>query len=159
MKYNFDKIANRRNTSSIKWDVKDNELPMWVADMDFLVMPEIQDAICEAAKTNGFGYTYPTKEYFEAYRYWWSSRHHVSINASSMIFVSGVVSALDSIIRKLTNEDELYVRSITSALGNLIYHKFNTSDTEKSFISFIESILDKFIDNGYTDRFIMDKIK
>ena len=56
------------------------------------------------------------------------------------------------------NEDELYVRSITSALGNLIYHKFNTSDTEKSFISFIESILDKFIDNGYTDRFIMDNI-
>ena len=42
MKYNFDKIANRLNTSSIKWDVKENELPMWVADMDFHVMPEIE---------------------------------------------------------------------------------------------------------------------
>ena len=125
MKYNFDKIANRRNTSSIKWDVKDNELPMWVADMDFLVMPEIQDAICEAAKTNGFGYTYPTKEYFEAYRFWWSSRHHVDIDPSSMIFVSGVVSALDSIIRKLTNEDDKIM--ILSPVYHAFYNVINNN--------------------------------
>ena len=118
MKYNFDKIASRRNTSSIKWDVKENELPMWVADMDFLVMPEIQEAISDAAKSNGFGYTYPTKEYFEAYRYWWSSRHHIDIDTSSMIFVSGVVSALDSIIRKLTNEDDKIM------ILSPVYHAF-----------------------------------
>ncbi|NLC67178.1 MAG: cystathionine beta-lyase, partial [Clostridium sp.] len=41
MKYNFDKIVNRKGTDSIKWNnLKDNYgsedlLPMWVADMDF----------------------------------------------------------------------------------------------------------------------------
>ena len=34
MKYNFDKIPNRRGTNSLKWDVDRKELPMWVADMD-----------------------------------------------------------------------------------------------------------------------------
>ena len=35
MKYNFDKIPNRRGTNSLKWDVDRKELPMWVADKTF----------------------------------------------------------------------------------------------------------------------------
>ena len=41
----FDKQINRRNTGSLKWDVADHELPMWVADMDFETAPEIMEAI------------------------------------------------------------------------------------------------------------------
>ena len=33
MQYNFSKLTNRFNTNSLKWDVNNNELPMWVADM------------------------------------------------------------------------------------------------------------------------------
>ena len=40
MKYNFDLPVNRRGTYSLKWDVPENELPMWVADMDFETAPE-----------------------------------------------------------------------------------------------------------------------
>ena len=106
MKYNFDETAKRINTSSIKWDVKENELPMWVADMDFLMMPEIQEAVVKASQDNCFGYTYPTKEFFQAYQSWWSTRHHIDIDTSWMIFSSGVVSALDSIVRALTKEGD-----------------------------------------------------
>ena len=35
MKYDFDTVVNRRNTDSLKWNVAENELPMWVAYMDF----------------------------------------------------------------------------------------------------------------------------
>ncbi len=35
MKFDFDKTIDRRNTNSLKWNVGDGELPMWVADMDF----------------------------------------------------------------------------------------------------------------------------
>ena len=45
MKYDFDTVINRRGTDSVKWDVGENELPMWVADMDFRVAPEIGEAI------------------------------------------------------------------------------------------------------------------
>ena len=44
-KYHFDKIVNRRKVNSYKWDVGEDELPMWVADMDFDTAPEIKCAI------------------------------------------------------------------------------------------------------------------
>lgn len=47
MKYDFDTIVNRRGTTSLKWDVAENELPMWVADMDFKTAPEILEALQE----------------------------------------------------------------------------------------------------------------
>lgn len=42
--YDFDTVVDRRNTGSLKWDVAENELPMWVADMDFKTAPQIIDA-------------------------------------------------------------------------------------------------------------------
>lgn len=106
MKYNFDKISQRRNTSSEKWNVKENELPMWVADMDFMVMPEMQDAIKKAATDMSYGYSYPTDEFFLAFQNWWKRRHHLFIDTKSMIYVTGVVAALDSLVRALTKENE-----------------------------------------------------
>ena len=44
----FDTAVDRRGTHSLKWDVKDNELPMWVADMDFKTAPAIIEAIKES---------------------------------------------------------------------------------------------------------------
>lgn len=45
--YNFDEIIDRTGTDCLKWD--DNGSPdihpMWVADMDFAVAPEIQAAM------------------------------------------------------------------------------------------------------------------
>lgn len=35
MQFDFDRITDRRNTGSLKWDAAEAELPMWVADMDF----------------------------------------------------------------------------------------------------------------------------
>ena len=128
MKYNFDKIANRINTPSIKWDVKDNELPMWVADMDFVAIPEIQEAIINATKDGAFGYTYPTEDFFKAYQYWWKKRHHIEIPTSWMIFASGVVSALDSIVRSLTKENDgiLLLTPVYHAFFNIINNNHRT---------------------------------
>ena len=106
MKYDFNKISERRNTHSDKWAVKENELPMWVADMDFVTMPEIQEAVINAAKDGSYGYSFCTDEFFKAYQYWWKSRHDIDIDYKNMVFVSGVVSALDSLVRTLTNEND-----------------------------------------------------
>ena len=106
MAYNFDLLSNRRNTNSLKWDVKENELPMWVADMDFLVFPEITKAIIEAANRGSYGYSYPTQSFFNAYHRWWLTRHDIDISTNDMVYVSGVVSSLDSLMRNLTNEKD-----------------------------------------------------
>ncbi len=52
----FQKLIDRRHTNSVKWDVKDNELPMWVADMDFRTLTAIVEAIQQKAQNGIFGY-------------------------------------------------------------------------------------------------------
>lgn len=100
--YNFDKCANRLNVSSLKWMYKD-VLPMWVADMDFDTLRDVKDAINRRVELGALGYTNTPKEYFIAFRDFWKRHHHVDINIDSMIFSTGVVPAISSIVRKLTN--------------------------------------------------------
>ncbi len=106
MKYNFDTPINRRNTNSLKWDIAENELPMWVADMDFQTAPEITEAITKRAAHGVFGYTIVPDEWYEAYIGWWKNRHEFQIEKEWMMFCTGVVPAISSIVRKMTTVGE-----------------------------------------------------
>ena len=57
MTYDFDTVISRKKTASLKWDVKDNELPMWVADMDFKTAPEIINDLEDRVSHGIFGYS------------------------------------------------------------------------------------------------------
>ena len=100
-KNNFDKVVDRRSSNSAKWDVKNNELPMWVADMDFPVLPEIKKAIIDRANIDAYGYVECPREYFLAYQSWWKRNHNLDIEISSMIYCTGVVAAIDSIFKHI----------------------------------------------------------
>ena len=106
MPYNFDEPVNRRNTHSLKWDVKEQELPMWVADMDFQTAPEIQKAIRERAAHGVFGYSIVPEEWYQAYMGWWERRHHFFMEKEWLVFCMGVVPAISSMVRKLTTAGE-----------------------------------------------------
>ena len=106
MKYNFDTPINRRNTNSLKWDVRGNELPMWVADMDFETAPEVQEAIRKRASHGVFGYSVVSDEWYEAYIGWWQRRHGFAMQKGWLVFCTGVVHAISSTVRKLTTPAE-----------------------------------------------------
>lgn len=106
MSYDFDTPVDRRNTYSLKWDVKENELPMWVADMDFQTAPEVREAIQKRAAHGVFGYSIVPEEWYQAYIQWWESRHRFRMDAEWLIFCTGVVPAISSIVRKLTTPAE-----------------------------------------------------
>lgn len=53
----FCEMIDRRNTASLKWDVEENELPMWVADMDFATAPCVLEAMKKRLNHGIFGYT------------------------------------------------------------------------------------------------------
>ncbi|MCH5191536.1 MAG: pyridoxal phosphate-dependent aminotransferase [Oscillospiraceae bacterium] len=106
MKYDFDTPINRRNTNSLKWDIPENELPMWVADMDFPTAPEIRTAIEARAAHGVFGYSVIPDEWYEAYIGWWQRRHNFTIEKDWLIFCTGVVPAVSSVVRKLTTPAE-----------------------------------------------------
>jgi len=100
--YDFDKIIDRRGTDSFKWDIAENELPMWVADMDFAAAPEIVEAFAERLKHPVFGYGKLPNEWYEAYISWWKKRHHFEMRKDNLIFCSGVVPGITSVIRHFT---------------------------------------------------------
>ena len=52
----FDEKTDRRHTGSMKWDVTEKELPMWVADMVFQTAPQITAAIIKRSQHGVFCY-------------------------------------------------------------------------------------------------------
>ncbi len=66
--YNFDQVIDRRNSNSLKWDVEEGQLPMWVADMDFQTAPEIRQAIARRAEHGIFGYSIVPGQWYLAYQ-------------------------------------------------------------------------------------------
>lgn len=106
MPYDFDKLTERRNTNSMKWDVGAGELPMWVADMDFETAPEITAAIKRKADLGIFGYTIVPDAWYEAIIRWWEQRHGFTMKKDWLMFCTGVVPAISSIVRKVTTVAE-----------------------------------------------------
>ncbi|MCR5608385.1 MAG: pyridoxal phosphate-dependent aminotransferase [Lachnospiraceae bacterium] len=109
MAYNFDEIVNRRNTESYKWDIKENELPMWVADMDFKAAPEIMEALSNKLNQGVFGYAIVPDEWYDAYISWWQRRHGYIMKKEWLMFCTGVIPAISSTVRKLTTPAEKVV--------------------------------------------------
>ncbi|MCQ2585477.1 MAG: pyridoxal phosphate-dependent aminotransferase [Treponema sp.] len=106
MAYNFDIIADRRGTNSMKWNVKKNELPLWVADMDFDTAPEIKAAILERAELGAYGYAETNEAWENAYCAWWKNRYNFEIKKEWLIFSTGVVPTISSTVRKITTPGE-----------------------------------------------------
>lgn len=102
----FDELVDRRGSYSLKWDVEERELPMWVADMDFKTAPEIRAAIENRAIHGVFGYTIIPDAWYEAYMYWWKEYHGLNIHRDWLIYCSGVIPAISSAVRKLTTPGE-----------------------------------------------------
>ena len=68
--FDFSKETNRLHTNSLKWDVKEHELPMWVADMDFPTAPCIKEAILQKAASGIYGYSIIPDAYFKSIQNW-----------------------------------------------------------------------------------------
>lgn len=120
MKYNFDEIINRRGTYSFKWDIGENELPMWVADMDFKTAPEIITALTERVQHGVFGYTIVPDRWYEAYINWWKNNHGVEYHKDELIFSTGVIPIISSCVRKLTTAGENVL--IMTPVYNVFYN-------------------------------------
>ena len=125
MKYNFDEIIDRRGTNSLKWDIAENELPMWVADMDLRAAPEIINAIKLRAEHGVFGYSVVPDEWYDAYINWWKTRHNVEYRKDELIFSAGVVPTISSCVRKLTTAGENVL--LMPPVYNILYNSIKNN--------------------------------
>lgn len=106
--YDFDSIINRRGTDCVKYDNiissgrPENTIPLFVADMDFAVAPEIVDALHKAVDRKIYGYPIRGKEYFEAMAGWYARRYGWNIQEEWLFTTPGVVHALNLAVRAYT---------------------------------------------------------
>ena len=108
----FDKIIDRNSTKATKLELRkllfktEDIIPLWVADMDFAVADEIQDALKKRLEHPIFGYTYQDKEFFDAIINWQNRRHNWEVSARSISVISGVIPALALSIKAFSEEDD-----------------------------------------------------
>lgn len=103
MTIDFEKKVDRRNVNSEKWNVEKNELPMWVADMDFQTVPEVITAMKKDVEHGIFGYQYVPDEYFEAVSSWYEIEHNFKPETDWLTFTTGVIPTLGDVLRHMTD--------------------------------------------------------
>ncbi|WP_438831153.1 MalY/PatB family protein [Streptococcus pluranimalium] len=108
-KYNFTDVPERIKTNAIKWQkVKEDPeiIPLWIADMDFQVFPEMTKALEEFAKTSVFGYDAPKESLYQTIQSWEKKQHQVTIDKEDIVLIEGVVPAISVALNALTNKGD-----------------------------------------------------
>ena len=96
MKYDFDRVIERRGTDSIKWKKYGNGvIPMWVADMDFISAESIIKALHQRVDHGIFGYPLPSEELRAVIRERLGRLYHWEIEDDDLIFLPGLVTGLN----------------------------------------------------------------
>lgn len=124
MKYNFDEIIDRRNTSSYKYGYlkdffgRDDLLPLWVADMDFATPPFIIDSIKKRLEHPVLGYVKDPVDWKPSVIEWEKSHHGWDIAPESLCFINGIMKGVGLAISRLVPEGKKVI------IQPPVYHMF-----------------------------------
>lgn len=151
-KYNFADSINRIKTCSARWNVNEGELPLDIADMDFLVMPEIEKAIKNRAEQACYGYTYVRDSYFEAYIRWWRDRHNTRLEKEWFIYSKSVVASLDSVFKHLGKAKDVVV--MFTPVYNVFFNCISNNNLTLKECEFVISENEIKIDWGNLEKLI-----
>jgi len=92
----FDEPVDRAGTGSLKWDAHHDPpdvLPMWVADMDFRIPPEVEEAIARRNRHGVYGYSVVPDRYVSTFVEWVDRRFDVAYDPKWVVPVTGVLAA------------------------------------------------------------------
>ena len=107
MKYDFTTILDRHGKDAIAVDLVGapgsgypapkegfDVIPMWVADMNFPVLPTIQEAMIQRAKHPTFGYFTPRQEYLDAIIQWQKNQNGADVTPENIGYENGVLGGV-----------------------------------------------------------------
>jgi cysteine-S-conjugate beta-lyase len=151
MQYNFDLKIDRNNTNCLKYDDSLNRfgtndiMPLWVADMDFRVCPEISERFTQLINHGIYGYHLHAEKYFDAIINWLNTRHQVKVERNDIFFTPGVVPAISYLIQAFT------VKGDGVLVQSPVYYPFFSVVKQNERQLFINQLVEK--DNKYTIDF------
>lgn len=112
MNYSFDQIIDRTHTHCYKTDAKSyynipqDAIPLWVADMDFAAAPCITEALQSRVTHPIYGYTFTPDAYYDAVIQWMQSRHNWTIKRDWIVPAPNIVSSINLILDTFLNKDD-----------------------------------------------------
>lgn len=155
--YDFDKIVERENTSSIKYDMRmqmfDNKdvTPLWVADMDFETPNFVREAIIKRAEHPIYGYSLRGETYTNSIIDWVERKHDWKINKDWIVFSPGIVPALNFATLTFTKPGDAIL------VQPPVYFPFYTAATDHNRIISESTLI--YEDGGYTIDFDDFRVK
>lgn len=123
-KYDFNTIIDRSHSDAIKyrelnkWFDSDDLLPMWIADMDFSVCPEITEALQERLRHRIYGYASTPCEFFPTIAEWLRRRHGLDTKPEELTYIPGIVKGIGFVINRFCKAGDKVV------IQPPVYHPF-----------------------------------
>lgn len=122
--YDFDKVIERRNTNSFKYDAladtfgRDDLYSLWVADMDFATPDFILDALRERLNHPVLGYTKPYDSYWQSIIDWTRQHHDWAIEQEWIRYIPGIVKGIAMVLHAFTQAGDKVI------IQTPVYHPF-----------------------------------
>ena len=123
-KYNFNSFIDRSHSDAIKycelskWFDADDLLPLWIADMDFSVCPEITEALQQRLSHRIYGYASVPDDFFPTITDWLSRRHNFATSPEELSFIPGIVRGIGYVINHFCKAGDKIV------IQPPVYHPF-----------------------------------
>lgn len=125
-KFDFNSYPNKYGLDYAKYDVKLNEIPLSIADMDFFVAPKIKEALLKRVELGSYGYVYPKEELFDAYNDYYLKMYNFDLKETRKAFSLGVLPSLSSLIKSFSNKGD-YISTLTPAY-NCFFNEIRNND-------------------------------
>lgn len=122
--YDFDTVIDRHGTCCTKLDGLDamfgrhDVTPLWIADLDFAVCPDIVDALRHRLDHPVLGYSAAPESYWQSIIDWQRHRHGFEIGRDDLSFIPGVVKGIALAVNYFTSRGDKIV------IQPPVYHPF-----------------------------------
>lgn len=123
-KYNFDSEINRRGTGALKYDALEERygykdlFPLWVADMDFAVCPEITESLIKRLQHQIYGYAQTPQSYWNSIINWVQRHFNLKVSREELTYIPGIVKGIAYAVNYFTsNGDKILIQQP-------VYHPF-----------------------------------
>lgn len=123
-KYDFDSVIDRRHTGAVKYEGLDamfgrhDVTPLWIADLDFAVCPDIMQALSHRLEHPVLGYSAASDSYWQSIIDWQQRRHGFDVKRDELAFIPGVVKGIALCVNYFTSRGDSVV------IQPPVYHPF-----------------------------------
>lgn len=123
-KYDFDQLIDRHGTYAVKYEGLDQMfgrhdlMPLWIADLDFAVCPDITEALSHRLQHPVLGYSAAPESYWQSIMDWQRRRHGFEIKRDEICFIPGVVKGIGLAVNFFSGKGDRIV------IQPPVYHPF-----------------------------------